>query len=566
LNNTVYLRILPIIFFILFILVNFACTVSADINNGTGSFATDVTQPTLSFTPTLVNEIDAEHGIMHISKEEKHEDVFQYLEAPKAPDVKIDIRSGSKDLLSQVPYIPSERNQGNCGNCWVWASTGAMEVAHSISNGVHERLSIQYFDSNYNNGKSPGWSCEGGNINKFTTFYSTSGFGKAIPWANRNASFSDAGACPLGNCGGGTTMLSQYIETSPNYPLTGISSNSLSTFGVAKDTAINNMKAQIEQNKAVYYAFYLPDKSSWTEFNSFWNSQPETTLWNPDRFNEIPYSSSSGGGGHGVLIVGYNDLDASNSYWLVLNSWGTTQLRTRGVYRLDMNMDYSGTDATGSPNHLFYVLNPVFSGETPTITSTPTPTYTVTVSPTVTLTQTATVTPTITSTQTTTVIPTYTTSPTPTFTSTPTNTPTPTFTSTSTSTPTTTSITTPTATSTSSPTTTSTSIPSPTIAPTYTPTVTPTLTVTTVVPTLTPSQTMAPGAVSGSVRLESDPRGAIIFIDGTFKGNTPRMVTGILPGTHSLRISYPFCKDWTGSFVLDAGELTVLPEIILEKQ
>jgi hypothetical protein len=53
----------------------------------------------------------------------------------------------SFSLLSHVPYNASERDQGYCGNCWVWGCTAPIEVANDIQNGVHDRLSIQYFNS-----------------------------------------------------------------------------------------------------------------------------------------------------------------------------------------------------------------------------------------------------------------------------------------------------------------------------------------------------------------------------------------------------------------------------------
>jgi hypothetical protein len=33
---------------------------------------------------------------------------------------------GSHSLLSHLQYIPAERNQGSCGNCWAWAGTGVI--------------------------------------------------------------------------------------------------------------------------------------------------------------------------------------------------------------------------------------------------------------------------------------------------------------------------------------------------------------------------------------------------------------------------------------------------------
>ena len=41
------------------------------------------------------------------------------------------------------------------------------------------------------------------------------------------------------------------------------------------------------------------------------------------------------------MCVGYNDDDPNNSYWIMLNSWGTEAGRPNGLFRLDMDMNYS---------------------------------------------------------------------------------------------------------------------------------------------------------------------------------------------------------------------------------
>ena len=53
----------------------------------------------------------------------------------------------SVSLLGHLDYSPSARNQASCGNCWVWASTGVVEIAHSVQNGVKNRLSTQFLNS-----------------------------------------------------------------------------------------------------------------------------------------------------------------------------------------------------------------------------------------------------------------------------------------------------------------------------------------------------------------------------------------------------------------------------------
>ena len=66
----------------------------------------------------------------------------------------------SLSLLNHIQYTPSERNQGSCGNCWVWAGTGVMEIALDVQNSIHERLSTQFLNSC----KTDSYACCGGNL------------------------------------------------------------------------------------------------------------------------------------------------------------------------------------------------------------------------------------------------------------------------------------------------------------------------------------------------------------------------------------------------------------------
>ncbi len=302
---------------------------------------------------STMNETEG-FGYMRLSLEDIAQIQSDYNAAVKVENAPLSTTLGSKSLLSNIQYTPSERNQGNCGNCWVWASTGVIENALTVQNGIKDRLSIQYFDSNYNGGSAITGACNGGWASTFANFHSTSGFKQVIPWSNTNAYYNDRYACSYG-CGAQTPASS--IATSPNYPITSISTSWISTNGVSQAQAIANIKAQIDANKAVWWAFFLPDSSSWSAFNSFWAYQTESTLWNPDPYNNIAYGSS--GGGHAVVIVGYDDTssDPNQRYWLVLNSWGSNSKRPNGLFRLKMNMDYSGKSSQGYQNHYFSIFS-----------------------------------------------------------------------------------------------------------------------------------------------------------------------------------------------------------------
>ncbi|MCA1917432.1 S8 family serine peptidase [Methanospirillum hungatei] len=302
---------------------------------------------------SVINESE-EFGYMRLSLEDIAQIQSDYNAAVKVENAPLSSIQGSKSLLSNIQYTPSERNQGNCGNCWVWASTGVIENALTVQNGIKNRLSIQYFDSNYNGGSATTGACNGGWASTFANFHSTTGFKQVIPWSNTNAYYNDRYACNYG-CGAQTPASS--IATSPNYPITSISTSWITTTGVSQAQAIANIKAQIDANKAVWWAFFLPDSSSWSAFNSFWAYQTESALWNPDSYNNMVYGSS--GGGHAVIIVGYDDTssDPNQRYWIVLNSWGSNSNRPYGLFRLKMNMDYGGKSSQGYQNHYFAIFN-----------------------------------------------------------------------------------------------------------------------------------------------------------------------------------------------------------------
>lgn len=291
----------------------------------------------------LVSDYDVlDASIMRPDMETRLKWIKDYESAPRAPidnNIKLmlteaqDINVGtSLSLLNYLQYTPVQRNQGSCGNCWVWAGTGIMEIALNVQNGIKDRFSIQFLNSC----KSGSYACCGGYLTDVSSFYSGKGY--SIPWSNTNAFYQDGSR----TCVSGSSAVScGSISTSPNYPITSITAQTISTIGVGQSSAIANIKNILNQNKAVWFAYWLARGSDWTAFFNFWLYQNETAIWDPDPYCGATWDS--GGGGHAVLIVGYNDddLNPANHYWLVLNSWGTAGgNRPNGLFRMKMYMNY----------------------------------------------------------------------------------------------------------------------------------------------------------------------------------------------------------------------------------
>ena len=247
--------------------------------------------------------------------------------------------SESYSVLDHVDYIPGDRDQASCGNCWVWAGTGCMEVAHHVENRVFDRLSVQFLNSNYGDTVLPAerYACCGGWLEDFENFYKNAGM-FAIPWGNTNAHWQDWGR----KCSHGSSLVDPSdIDTSFSYGITHINAVTISTQTESEAAAINNIKAVLDDDKAVWFAFYLAD---FDDFRAHWrgdNGEDESSIFDFDDFNGETWIGSPPGGGHAVLCVGYNDDSGTdNDYWIILNSWGDRANRPNGIFLVDMHMDY----------------------------------------------------------------------------------------------------------------------------------------------------------------------------------------------------------------------------------
>jgi hypothetical protein len=241
-----------------------------------------------------------------------------------------------------------------------------MEIARSVQNAGKDRLSIQFLNSC----KTDDYACHGGTADAFASWYQdVAGF--AIPWSNTNAFFQDANVSASQQS---SNVSCDSISKAPNYPVgSSIGVTQISTGQVGKAAAIASIKNVLNNNRAVWMGFFLPNQDWWYGTNGFatwFSDNNQDAVWNPDSACGLTWDPQNGAGGHAVIIVGYNDDDtnAGNHYWIVLNSWGTANgLRPDGLYHLAMNVNYDCTYPYGGqsvPGLTFFDINYAFPGNT----------------------------------------------------------------------------------------------------------------------------------------------------------------------------------------------------------
>jgi len=318
---------------------------------------------------------------MNLSFEEMNEEYLIYDNASVYEAVAT-ISSVPSSLSNEFPKTSyADWNQGSCGNCWVWAGTGALAQSLFKFNGTATPVSIQFFNSNYMDGnvimtKPHDWACTGGFPYTFADIYTTgvnqsySGGPFVVPWSNVNASYKDA---DVEGRDAQTTLLKNLITNTPNAGLSQIVPQRVLTNTPSNQTAaVENITRALADGKVLYYSMNLPNSTAWSQFRDFFNNQPDKNIWDMDLYNQTFYNESSGeGSGHAMILMGYNktDADSAKHYWIIQNSWGTSTNRTKGQYKLKMWMDYNATfNNTDWTTQEFWVFNVSWKTD-PTVTA-----------------------------------------------------------------------------------------------------------------------------------------------------------------------------------------------------
>jgi cathepsin L len=179
------------------------------------------------------------------------------------------------------------RNQGACGDCWAFASTGSMEAAYYVKYKKFITLSPQQLtscSSAYNNN-----GCTGGmmyNAYKYANAYGVS-LESSYPFSANSFYYAITGTCALNS---GPYKVTNFVWAQQGSDAAVM--EMLDLYGPLA-VAIDASAAAFQSYKSGIYASTAGFCSS-------------TTI------------------DHAVLLVGYGVDASGNKYWTIKNQWGTT--------------------------------------------------------------------------------------------------------------------------------------------------------------------------------------------------------------------------------------------------
>lgn len=177
------------------------------------------------------------------------------------------------------------KDQGQCGSCWAFSTTGSLEGIYAISNGDLVSFSEQQLvdcDNFKHGGKDHG--CNGGLMDN------------AFAWINKNNGLCSEESYPYISATG-TEKCQTTCDNLPNSQIQSWVDVESSDNALMQAVALQPVSVAIEADQ-IDFQFYK---------SGVLTSDCGTTL------------------DHGVIVVGYgSDTEGTNDYYLVKNSWGTT--------------------------------------------------------------------------------------------------------------------------------------------------------------------------------------------------------------------------------------------------
>jgi len=199
------------------------------------------------------------------------------------------------------------KNQGQCGSCWSFSTTGSTEGAHALKTGNLVSLSEQNLidcSSSYGN-----MGCNGGLMDQ------------AFQYIIKN---------------GG-------IDTEASYPYTATTGTTCK-YDASNSGATLSAYADVTAGSETALAAAVAKQPVSVAIDA---SRPSFQLYSTGIYHDFFCSSSRLD--HGVLAVGYGtDTTSNKNYWIVKNSWGTSWGQAGYIYMSKDNKNNCGIATSAS--------------------------------------------------------------------------------------------------------------------------------------------------------------------------------------------------------------------------
>lgn len=213
--------------------------------------------------------------------------------APQTLPTRVGAYTATVDWRTKNAVTPI-KNQGQCGSCWSFSTTGSTEGAHALSTGNLVSLSEQNLvDCTYDIPQSYNNSgCDGGLMDHAFEYI----------------------------------IANKGIDTEASYPY---------------EAAVGKCRYNAANSAATLSSYKDVTSGSEADLETAANQQPISVAIDASHMSFQLYTSgiyhdflcSSTRLDHGVLVVGYGTDTSSNAnYWIVKNSWGTSWGQAGYIY------------------------------------------------------------------------------------------------------------------------------------------------------------------------------------------------------------------------------------------